>query len=106
MPPPLLHVINQAVVHGGVASSVKRGLTAEGDNHFFLISVPGVKLGGSQSCAPGPPPKCSRVMRRRAYVMAADLLYPPQHNELALYCTSHVMADGASILLHASVITL
>lgn len=54
----------------------------------------------------GPPQKCSRVMRRNAYIMgafAADLLCPPQHNELALYCKSHVMADGASILLHASV---
>lgn len=57
----------------------------------------------------GPPQKFSRVTRRNAYVVGAfvaDLLCPPQHNEVALYCTSDVMADRAFILLHASVNTI
>ena len=64
--------------------------------------------------SPGPLQKCSRLMRRNTYgsiitrimgAFVADLLSPPQPNELALYRSSDVMADGG-ILLHGSVITV
>lgn len=97
-------------MHKGVASGVKRGRTGRKEEIIFPPSVcRGKKIGPLTILCFGPPQKCSRVLRRNAYIMGtsvAVLLCPPQHNELTLHRTSDVMADQASILLRASLNTI